>query len=171
MIPLLWCWDLGWALIERREGRALTVFPWKGVGGGLTVDLRYSHTLSQSKLLENHTQTTVISHGKRKRFFSSAGLLSRSEFGDRWHNTGFCDKSIVFQGRPARPVMNQLWFPKRPFLANSIYLLLGEVQIATNENLWEIFASSPFLGQQVRVASGRNVVNYHILWSRNITLF
>ena len=47
------------------------------------MDLRYSHTLSQSKLLENHTQTTVISHRKRKRFFSSAGLLSRSEFGDR----------------------------------------------------------------------------------------
>ena len=51
--------------------------------GSLIVDLRYSHTLSQSKLLENHTQTTVISHRKRKRFFSSAGLLSRSEFGDR----------------------------------------------------------------------------------------
>ena len=37
--------------------------------------------------------------------------------------------------------------------------------------LWEIVASSPFLGQQVRVASGHNVVIYHILWSRNITLF
>ena len=60
---------------------------------------------------------------------------------------------------------------KRPFLANSIYLRLGEVQIATNENLWETVASSPFLGQHVRVASGRNVVNYHILWSRYITLF
>ena len=47
------------------------------------MDLRYSHTLSQSKLLENHIQTTVISHRRRKRFFSSAGLLSRSEFGDR----------------------------------------------------------------------------------------
>ena len=159
VIPLLWCWDLGWALIER--GGLLTFFPWKE--GGLIVDLRYSHTLSQSKLLENHIQTTVISHRRRKRFFSSAGL--------RWHNAGFCDKSIVFQERPARPVMNQLWFLKRPFLANSIYLRLGEVQIATNENLWEIVASSPFLGQQVRVASGRNVANYHILWSRNITLF
>ena len=157
-----------------REGGGaglLTFFHLKEGGGGLIVDLRYSHTLSQSKLLQKPTQTTVISHIRRKRFFSSAGLLSRSEFGDRWHNTGFCDKRIVFQGRPARPVMNQLWFPKRSFLANSIYLRLGEVQIATNENLWEIFASSPFLGQQVRVASGRNVVNYHILWSRNITLF
>ena len=52
-------------------------------GGGLIVDLRYSHALSQSKLLENHTQATVISHRRRKRFFSSAGLFSRSEFGDR----------------------------------------------------------------------------------------
>ena len=170
MIPLLRCWDLGWALIERRGGGAYKLSsPEKR--GSLIVDLRYSHTLSQSKLLENHTQTTVISHRKRKRFFSSAGLLSRSEFGDRWHNTGFCDKSIVFQERPARPVMNHLWFPKRSFLANSIYLRLGEVQIATNENLWDIIASSPFHGQQVRAASGRNVVNYHILWSRNITLF
>ena len=100
VIPLLWCWDLGWALIER--GGLLVFFPWKEGGPGLTVDLRYSHTLSQSKLLENHTQTTVISHRRRKRFFSSAGLLSRSEFGDRWHNTGFWDKSIVFLHFPRK---------------------------------------------------------------------
>ena len=36
-----------------------------------------------------------------------------------------------------------------------------------NENSWD--DGSPFLGQQVRVASGRNVINYHNLWSRNIT--
>ena len=38
-----------------------------------------------------------------------------------------------------------------------------------NENSWD--DGSPFLGQQVRVASGRNVINYHDLWSSNITLF
>ena len=39
------------------------------------------------------TQTTVNSHRRRKRFSSSAGLLFRSEFSDRRHNTGFGDKS------------------------------------------------------------------------------
>ena len=77
-------WDLGWALIERGGGggKLINFLPLKR-GGGLIVDLWYSHTLSQSKLLENHTQTNVISHRKRTRFISSAGLLSRSEFGDR----------------------------------------------------------------------------------------
>ena len=42
------------------------------------------------------TQTTVISHRRRKRLSSSAGLLFRSEFSDRRHNTGFGNKSIVF---------------------------------------------------------------------------
>ena len=42
------------------------------------------------------TQTTVISHRRRKRVSSSAGLLSQSEFSDRRHNMGFCNKSIVF---------------------------------------------------------------------------
>ena len=36
------------------------------------MDLRYLHTLSQSKLLENRTQTTVTSDRRRKQFFSSA---------------------------------------------------------------------------------------------------
>ena len=45
---------------------------------------------------------------------------------------------------PAWPVINQLWFPERHFSANGISLCLGEVQI--NETLWEIIASSPFLG-------------------------
>ena len=56
-----------------REGELINFLSLKR-GGGLIVDLRYSHTLSQSKLLENHIQTTVISHRRRKRFFSSAGL-------------------------------------------------------------------------------------------------
>ena len=54
-----------------------------GGGGGLKLDLLYSHTLSQSKLLENHTQDDSYLSQKEKAIFSSAGLLSRSEFGDR----------------------------------------------------------------------------------------
>ena len=42
-----------------------------------------------------NTQTTVISHRRRKRFSSSAGHLFRSEFSDYRQNTGFGDKSIV----------------------------------------------------------------------------
>ena len=46
------------------------------------------------------TQTTVITHRRTKRFSSSAGFISRSEFSDRRHNTSFCDKSIVFLRYP-----------------------------------------------------------------------
>ena len=48
------------------------------------------------------TQTTVISHRRRKQFSSSAGLLFRSEFSDRQSNAGFGDKSIVFQHFPRK---------------------------------------------------------------------
>ena len=68
VIPILWCRDLGWAfIIERGRGAYKLSSPEKR--GSLIVDLRYSHTLSQSKVLENHTQTTVISHRRRMRFF------------------------------------------------------------------------------------------------------
>ena len=42
-----------------------------------------------------NTQTTVISHRRRKQFSFSAGHLFRSEFSDYRQNTGFGDKSIV----------------------------------------------------------------------------
>ena len=48
------------------------------------------------------TQTTVNSHRRRKRSSSSAGLLLRSEFSDRRHNTGFGDNSIVFLHLPRK---------------------------------------------------------------------
>ena len=54
------------------------------------------------------TQTTVNSHRRRKRFSSSAGLLFRSEFSDRRHNTGFGDKSIVFLRLPRKFRAGQL---------------------------------------------------------------
>ena len=54
------------------------------------------------------TQTTVNSHIRRKRFSSSAGLLFRSEFSDRRHNTGFGDKSIVFLRLPRKFRAGQL---------------------------------------------------------------
>ena len=44
----------------------------------------------------NLTQTTVISHRRRERVSSSAGLLSQSKFSDCRYNMGFCNKSIVF---------------------------------------------------------------------------
>ena len=60
-----------------------------------------------------NTQTTVISHRRRKRFSSSAGHLFRSEFSDYQQNTGFGDKSIV-----------SLHFPRK-FRADQLGLLLS----------------------------------------------
>ena len=42
------------------------------------------------------TQTTVISHRRRKRFSSSAALLSQSEFSDRRHSMGFAIRASCF---------------------------------------------------------------------------
>ena len=105
--------------------------------GSLIVDLRYSHTLSQSKVLENHTQTTVISHRRRMRFFSSADLLSRSEFGDRCSviKASFFYVSRENLGEASRACYESTLISGTSFFSNSIYLRLGEVQIATNENL------------------------------------
>ena len=57
-----------------------------------------SNMISLRTKFNTQTKTTVISHRKRNRFSSSAGLLFRSEFSDRWHtNTGFgYIKSIPF---------------------------------------------------------------------------
>ena len=53
------------------------------------------------------TQMTVISHRRKERFSSSAGLLLRSEFSDRRHNTrvleirASCTFAAKILGRPA----------------------------------------------------------------------
>ena len=61
-----------------------------------------------------NTQTTVISHERRrKRFSSSVGHLFQGEFSDWRQNTGFGDKSIVF-----------LHFPRK-FRAGQLYGLLS----------------------------------------------
>ena len=77
-----------------------------------------------------NTQTTVISHRRRKRFSSSAGLLSQSEFSDRRYNVGFCNNRREKLRGGGRPVMNNFDFRN---VILRIYLRLGEVQIATNE--------------------------------------
>ena len=48
------------------------------------------------------TQTTVVSHRRRKRFSSSAGFLFRSELRDRRHNTGFWRKEHRVSTFPAK---------------------------------------------------------------------
>ena len=78
--------------------------------------------------------------------------ISREKFGEA---SQACYESTLISGTS---FFSQWYFPSSGRSTNT-------------QILWEIVASSPFLGQQVRVASGRNVVNYHILWSRNITLF
>ena len=42
-----------------------------------------------------HTDDRYLSQKEKAIFFRSAGLLSRSEFGARWHNTGLGDKDRV----------------------------------------------------------------------------
>ena len=48
------------------------------------------------------TQTTVVSHRRRKRFSSSADFLFRSELRDRRHNTGFWRKEHRVSTFPAK---------------------------------------------------------------------
>ena len=67
-----------------------------------------------------------------------------------WHNTGFCDKSIVFLllaqnlGDASQPVINQLWFPECHFSSSGISLCLGEVQMKIYEtSLQALFSSAP----------------------------
>ena len=56
----------------------------------------------------NLTHRWRLSYRRRKRFSSSVGLLFRSEFSDRRHNTGFGDKSIVFLHFPQKFRVGQL---------------------------------------------------------------
>ena len=121
------------------------------------------------------TQTTVISHRRRKWFFpllvfflgvssaiaditrvyairASCFYISSENLGEA---SQACYESTLISGTS---FFSQWYFPSSKRSTNT-------------QILWEIVASSPFLGQQVRVASGHNVVIYHILWSRNITLF
>ena len=86
---------------------------------------------------------------KEKAIFFLCRSSFRCKFSYRRHKKVFGDKSIVFLpfcenlGQATWLVINQLWFPERHFSANGISLRLSEV---TNENLWEIVASSLFLG-------------------------
>ena len=56
----------------------------------------------------NLTHRRQLCYRRRKRFSSSTGLLFRSEFSDRRHNTGFGDKSIVFLHFPLKFRVGQL---------------------------------------------------------------
>ena len=94
------------------------------------------------------TQTTVISHRRRKQFSSSAGLLFRSEFSDRQSNAGFGDKSIVFQHFPRKFRTGQLGMLTINLDFRNVIFSQWNFPSSgrsTNENLWEIVASSPFL--------------------------
>ena len=94
------------------------------------------------------TQTTVISHRRRKQFSSSAGLLFRSEFSDRQSNTCFGDKSIVFQHFPRKFRTGQLGMLTINLDFRNVIFSQWNFPSSgrsTNENLWEIVASSPFL--------------------------
>ena len=88
-------------LCDNHIKRASLLWGLKKVLGSNVIPLRTK--------FDTQTKSTVISHRKRKRFSSSAGLLFRSEFSDRWHNTGFgYVKSILFLHFPRNVRAGQL---------------------------------------------------------------
>ena len=99
------------------------------------------------------TQGTVISHRRRKFFLPlPVDLLFRREFTDRRHNknnTGFGDKSMVFLHFPRKFKAGQLSLVSMNFdFQNVIFqpMVFPFVWTKYKRNLWEMVASSPFLG-------------------------
>ena len=136
--------------------------------------LRESHQTSRSTLRaetsslfqydppENQIWHTndIFSHRRRKRLSLSDGPLFRSELSDRRHNTGFGlgfgDKSIVSLHFPRKVRAGQQGLLSINFDFRNVTFqptVFPFVWQSTNENLWEIVASSPFLPPRVFAAA------------------
>ena len=88
-----------------------------------------------------HTDESSLSQKEKAIFF-----LYRSPF-SQWGSWRYEHRvsTIVCrenQGRPAMPVINQLWLPERHFSANGISLRLGEVQMKIYERSLQALPSS-----------------------------
>ena len=100
-ILVIFCWQANTftQLCQNNTKRALLLWGLKQVLGCNMTGLR-----SKFDFKWTTTQTTVVSHRRRKRFSSSAGFLFRSELRDRRHNTDFWRKehSVSFPAKTFR---------------------------------------------------------------------
>ena len=94
-----------------------------------------------------HTDNTYLSQ-KDKAIFFLCWSSFRSEFSNHRQNTGFGDKSIVFLHFRENLGLGQACYQSTAISRMSFFSqwYFPSSEQSTNENLWEIVASSPFLG-------------------------